>query len=153
MGDFRITADAIDVILASKDYVGAWIKHLDQGRARECPQSLKANEALLARIHGLLTIGAAEVAQEEPPGVAVDAAPATPEDPPPTRNNSREQRTARESSRSVKVDTAKLDYLVDMVGEMIAKYVIGIENVPSWIAIVHSWVYAVYLVLTFDLSI
>jgi len=44
-------------------------------------------------------------------------------------------------------------WLLVLVGEMIAKYVIGIENVPSWIAIVHGWVYAVYLVLTFDLSI
>ncbi|MDV2476027.1 DUF3817 domain-containing protein [Rhodococcus zopfii] len=44
-------------------------------------------------------------------------------------------------------------WLLVLVGEMIAKYIIGIENVPSWIAIVHGWVYAVYLVLTFDLSI
>ncbi|UYP20385.1 DUF3817 domain-containing protein [Rhodococcus sp. Z13] len=44
-------------------------------------------------------------------------------------------------------------WLLVLTGEMIAKYVIGVENVPSWIAIVHGWVYAVYLVLTFDLSI
>lgn len=44
-------------------------------------------------------------------------------------------------------------WLLVLTGEMIAKYVIGVENVPSWIAVVHGWVYAVYLVLTFDLSI
>lgn len=44
-------------------------------------------------------------------------------------------------------------WLLVLTGEMIAKYIIGIENVPAWIAIVHGWVYAVYLVLTFDLSI
>ena len=44
-------------------------------------------------------------------------------------------------------------WLLVLTGEMIAKYVIGIENVPSWIAIVHGWVDAVYLLLTFDLSI
>jgi len=44
-------------------------------------------------------------------------------------------------------------WLLVLTGEMVAKYIIGIENVPSWIAVVHGWVYAVYLVLTFDLSI
>ncbi|MFD6859641.1 DUF3817 domain-containing protein [Rhodococcus sp. NPDC060090] len=44
-------------------------------------------------------------------------------------------------------------WLLVLTAEMIAKYIIGIENLPSWIAIVHGWVYAVYLVLTFDLSI
>ncbi|MEU5843869.1 DUF3817 domain-containing protein [Rhodococcus sp. NPDC047139] len=44
-------------------------------------------------------------------------------------------------------------WLLILTGEMVAKYIIGIENVPAWIAIVHGWVYAIYLVLTFDLSI
>lgn len=44
-------------------------------------------------------------------------------------------------------------WLLVLVGEMFAKYVLKVENVPSWIAIVHGWVYAIYLVLTFDLSI
>ncbi|AHD19226.1 DUF3817 domain-containing protein [Rhodococcus pyridinivorans] len=44
-------------------------------------------------------------------------------------------------------------WLLILTGEMVAKYIIGVENVPAWIAIVHGWVYAVYLVLTFDLSI
>lgn len=44
-------------------------------------------------------------------------------------------------------------WLLILTGEMVAKYIIGIENVPAWIALVHGWVYAIYLVLTFDLSI
>ncbi|EOM75177.1 hypothetical protein Rrhod_3512 [Rhodococcus rhodnii LMG 5362] len=44
-------------------------------------------------------------------------------------------------------------WLLLLVGEMVAKYIIGVEDVPAWIAIVHGWVYAVYLLVTFDLAI
>jgi integral membrane protein len=36
---------------------------------------------------------------------------------------------------------------------MVAKYIFKVENVPNWIAVVHGWVYLVYLVLTVDLAI
>lgn len=44
-------------------------------------------------------------------------------------------------------------WLLVLTGEMVAKYILKVENVPSWIAVVHGWVYAVYLVLTLDLAV
>lgn len=44
-------------------------------------------------------------------------------------------------------------WLLVLVTEMVAKYVFKVENVPNWIAVVHGWVYLVYLVLTVDLAI
>ncbi len=44
-------------------------------------------------------------------------------------------------------------WLLVLTGEMVAKYVFKVENVPSWIAVVHGWVYLIYLILTVDLAI
>ncbi|WP_072802633.1 DUF3817 domain-containing protein [Rhodococcoides yunnanense] len=44
-------------------------------------------------------------------------------------------------------------WLLVLTGEMVAKYIFKVENVPSWIAVVHGWVYLVYLILTIDLAI
>ncbi|MCJ0893135.1 DUF3817 domain-containing protein [Rhodococcus sp. ARC_M12] len=44
-------------------------------------------------------------------------------------------------------------WLLVLVTEMVAKYIFEVENVPNWIAVVHGWVYLVYLVLTVDLAI
>ncbi len=42
-------------------------------------------------------------------------------------------------------------WLLLLCGEMIAKYGFDADP-PSWIAIVHGWVYFVYLILTADLA-
>lgn len=44
-------------------------------------------------------------------------------------------------------------WLLVLTVEVIAKYVFKVENLPSWIAVVHGWVYLVYLILTIDLAI
>lgn len=44
-------------------------------------------------------------------------------------------------------------WLLVLTVEVVAKYVFGVENLPSWIAVVHGWVYLVYLILTVDLAI
>lgn len=44
-------------------------------------------------------------------------------------------------------------WLLVLTGEMVAKYIFKVENVPSWIAVVHGWVYLVYLIMTIDLAI
>lgn len=44
-------------------------------------------------------------------------------------------------------------WLLVLVTEMVAKYIFKVENVPNWIAVVHGWVYLVYLILTIDLAI
>ncbi|MFC7450931.1 DUF3817 domain-containing protein [Rhodococcus daqingensis] len=44
-------------------------------------------------------------------------------------------------------------WLLVLTAEMVAKYVFKVDNLPSWIAIVHGWVYFVYLILTMDLAV
>ena len=43
-------------------------------------------------------------------------------------------------------------WLLVLTFELVAKYVFGVAT-PSWIAVVHGWVYAVYLVVTLDLAV
>ncbi|MGF7123554.1 MULTISPECIES: DUF3817 domain-containing protein [unclassified Rhodococcus (in: high G+C Gram-positive bacteria)] len=44
-------------------------------------------------------------------------------------------------------------WLLVLTAEMVAKYIFGVDNLPTWIAIVHGWVYFVYLILTMDLAV
>ncbi|MDJ0360633.1 DUF3817 domain-containing protein [Rhodococcus sp. H29-C3] len=44
-------------------------------------------------------------------------------------------------------------WLLVLTVEVVAKYIFGVENLPTWIAVVHGWVYLVYLILTVDLAI
>lgn len=44
-------------------------------------------------------------------------------------------------------------WLLVLTAEMVAKYVFKVDNLPSWIAIVHGWVYFAYLILTMDLAV
>ncbi|MFD4292502.1 DUF3817 domain-containing protein [Rhodococcus sp. NPDC058505] len=44
-------------------------------------------------------------------------------------------------------------WLLVLTAEMVAKYIFKVEDLPSWIAIVHGWVYFVYLILTMDLAV
>ena len=92
----------IDIVLESKDYVSKWLDYLGdfgQGARRPAPAE---DETLLERLHGFLA-GDAQCAQAVAVRNASEAAP--------TEN--------KIVTRSVKVDTDKLDYLVDMVGELV----------------------------------
>lgn len=44
-------------------------------------------------------------------------------------------------------------WLLVLTAEMVAKYIFGVENLPTWIAIVHGWVYFAYLVVALDLAV
>lgn len=43
-------------------------------------------------------------------------------------------------------------WLLLLCAEMIAKYGFGVHT-PNWIAVVHGWVYFVYLIVTADLAV
>ncbi|GAB2683715.1 DUF3817 domain-containing protein [Nocardia thraciensis] len=43
-------------------------------------------------------------------------------------------------------------WLLLLTAEMIAKYGFDVDT-PSWIAVVHGWVYFIYLIITADLAI
>ncbi len=118
-----ITPVAIDVILESADQLRRWLAHVEallQNRPTEAPPE---NVLLLQRIRGLSAstaersaAGGEQAAVEltamaravnagvmEEKGVVPNAAAVTP----------------RNETMAVKVNTAKLDYLVDMAGEMV----------------------------------
>jgi two-component system chemotaxis sensor kinase CheA len=119
---WTINPAGIDVILESADYLRRWLAHMEASLHHEPSVAPPCDEALLARITrlsaepavaetgGLMTLAnAVSVPPDEqvanlPADPAVTAAPGT---------------SRRQESMAVKVDTAKLDYLVDMAGEMV----------------------------------
>ena len=118
-GEFTLGPRAIDVVLASADYLNRWLAHLQAGLENRDSQPPARDESLYARIAELLTgastppqdLGAlaAALSTDKPaPAAAPEAAPQ------PAAANA-----AQVSAMAVKVDTAKLDYLVDMAGEMV----------------------------------
>ncbi|QIS07225.1 DUF3817 domain-containing protein [Nocardia brasiliensis] len=74
----------------------------------------------------------------------------------------RDAAPATGSERTEKIRAALLRYrtlawvtglwLLLLTGEMIAKYGFDVHT-PSWIAVVHGWVYFVYLLVTADLAV
>jgi integral membrane protein len=44
-------------------------------------------------------------------------------------------------------------WLIALCYEMVLKYIVKVEDPPNWIAIVHGWVYFVYLILTANLAV
>lgn len=111
--EIRITPAAIDVILESADQLRRWIAHIEM-RAQNQPSTPPAQvEALLARIQSLAATPvnpvkagpvSAEARAPSPPVPAAGEAP---------------QAVRHSETLAVKVDTGKLDYLVDMAGEMV----------------------------------
>ncbi|UGT60253.1 DUF3817 domain-containing protein [Nocardia asteroides] len=79
-----------------------------------------------------------------------------------TSENPAETRPAKRTADAGKIAGALLRYrvlawatglwLLLLTVEMIAKYGFGADT-PSWIAVVHGWVYFVYLLFTADLAV
>ena len=119
---------AIEAILQSADYLQRWLAHLETELQNRPSTAPAWDEALLSRIRALsscpegpppapddLSAMASAVAGG---GVPPEATAAVPDDPTPAPAESvRAER--RSETLAVKVDTAKLDYLVDMAGEMV----------------------------------
>jgi len=143
-----ITPEVIDAILASKDYLGRWMGELESmlqtGRAPE----IDHNQALIESIRAVAKPRTEDpapqrmcVEAEQPvvPAPVVPAAldlpvpPAAGEEPmvselldlarevasPEPAEAPKISEAPAAVARSIKVDTCKLDYLVDMVGEMV----------------------------------
>ena len=129
-GLLRITPAAIDVVLHAADHLQRWVAHVEKLVARQPSTPPTRDEDLLARIRSVcgaepayggeekqLAAMAAAVASsaspdrasEEPaialPTVPVQSAAAAPSQP--------------EPKAAIKVDTAKLDSMVEMVGELV----------------------------------
>ena len=111
-----ITPLAIDVILQSADQLRRWLAHVEAKLQNLQPETPPKNDALLERIRALSAMAPeARPASHELAAMATavetsNEKPAAPPAAPPSH---------RSETMAVKVNTAKLDYLVDMAGEMV----------------------------------
>lgn len=117
-GELTITTGAIEIILQAADHLRSWVAHIERQAAGQPSHEPPRDAALLARIAEICAAPAqpeavpdlAAMAQAvEHDGGATLAAKASPVVP--------EARPAQ--SMAVKVDTGKLDALVDMAGELV----------------------------------
>ncbi|MEO7142457.1 MAG: chemotaxis protein CheA [Bryobacteraceae bacterium] len=128
-GQLRIGARVIDVILEAADYVAQFLKSLEAPLDGRPPMDPGGNSPLIARVRDLQSIpekpGSAGAIAEQATGeerVAADLgvlAQSTALAPPAVAEEIPRAEARGPAARSVKVDTRKLDYLVDMVGEMV----------------------------------
>jgi two-component system chemotaxis sensor kinase CheA len=138
-----ITSAVIDGILASKDYLGQRLSELEAMLQTGQAPAIPDHHELLASIRGLAKSGdqapapaAGDAVVPEEPAVSAPVRPVQPAEPatPGLTELAREVSSAPidtpaesmkapepppSAVRSIKVDTGKLDYLVDMVGEMV----------------------------------
>ena len=115
-----VSGPVIDVILASADYLQHWLVHLEAVLRKQTSTPPARDEALLARVRAVSSVSetadlgamasAVESGNEADAAVAEESAAAPRESSAPIRRN---------EALVVKVDTVKLDYLVDMAGEMV----------------------------------
>ncbi len=107
-GNLEVGPPAIDAILESADYLGREISRLEAGATEPA--------APTARVVAKLREALAPPAREADPGIAaLSRAVESANDPAPAAKGNKKAVVAS----SIKVDTAKLDFLVDMVGEMV----------------------------------
>jgi two-component system chemotaxis sensor kinase CheA len=118
-GELTLTAPAIDAILASADYLRRWLRHLEKPESKAPP--VDGEEALLLQIRGICAASQASAPVDpQPIDSREPAAPAAERtEPIETASGGEPAEGRRGSVGAVKVDTAKLDLLVDMAGEMV----------------------------------
>ena len=118
-GELTLTPPAIDAILSSADYLRRWLRHLETPASHGPP--IEGEEALLGRIRGLCAAPPETETGDPGPSREEEPAPQPAERPeasePAPGGEPAEGR--RGSAGAVKVDTAKLDLLVEMAGEMV----------------------------------
>ncbi len=101
----------VDVVLSAGDYLRTWLNAIEAAAAGRPAQPPPEPDALIARVQA-----AAEGEPAEPEKAAPQAEAAPPEAAAPAeRSGSR----GGADAALVKVDTSKLEYLVDMVGELV----------------------------------
>jgi two-component system, chemotaxis family, sensor kinase CheA len=121
-GQISITPAHIDVILASKDYLNLWLAELAAMQSSGKAPSVTDSAGLLASVRALGKGGAAEketAIDPVPPALASLSEAAGARDQPAEPPHPPEPESRASEARSIKVDTGKLDFLIDMVGEMV----------------------------------
>jgi two-component system chemotaxis sensor kinase CheA len=122
-GDLAIGSDAFDVILESADYLGRWLMHLEAVRRNHPSQQPGNDESLLARIRALYVLAgqAGDILRGgcQAPLSLTSLAAALENSAPSANPAARRTDSASNTAMSIKVAAGKLDYLVDMAGEMV----------------------------------
>lgn len=109
---------AVDVVLAAGDYLRTWLDAIEAAAAGRAAAAPPGPEPLIERVRAVAQGQAEEagvpVEEERPEAAMAQAAGAAP-------GRERPVAAARAGGDAalVKVDTAKLEYLVDMVGELV----------------------------------
>ncbi|HLH19401.1 MAG TPA: chemotaxis protein CheA [Bryobacteraceae bacterium] len=119
-GLLAITPDAIDVILHAADHLQRWVAHVERMAARQQSAAPQRDENLLMRIRSLCSaepaggggqLAAMAIAVAGPPEAAGSAEPEP--------SKSAAGAAQPEQKAAIKVDTAKLDSMVEMAGELV----------------------------------
>ena len=79
------------------------------------------------------------------------SAPDTPTPTPSRPSRSRRIRKALNGYRVMAWTTGI--WLIALCYEMVLKYIVKVDNPPSWIGVVHGWVYFIYLLFTANLAV
>ncbi|HLJ51562.1 MAG TPA: chemotaxis protein CheA [Bryobacteraceae bacterium] len=122
--NLAVTSAVIDRILESKDFLVSWITALQRSLDTGAPPSGPNPQSLIAGIRALVTAPAAEstaglqelssAVQEAAPPPAMSPAPE-----PAADSGARPAEETRKDTSIVRINTTKLDHLVDMVGELV----------------------------------
>ncbi|SRR5579871_3545350 len=106
-----ITPAIVDVVLESADYLKQSLNCVEEALAQKTSAVFGANRTLLSRVRAAMTQSPAEAATAAP-DISAAIEPAT-------AASAKESKPKAGDSFSVRVDTGKLDHLMDMVGEMV----------------------------------
>jgi len=113
-GTLAITSHAIDVILESADYLKTCVDGIDAKLHGIEPPPVPDHSPLLERVRDLIT------GRPEPqPGAAPPLSAVHTETEQPAAPAAGRSQMLPGEAKAVKVDTGKLDYLVDMAGELV----------------------------------
>jgi two-component system chemotaxis sensor kinase CheA len=121
-GQLTITPSAIDVILLAADHLRRWLAHIEKDLARQPSQPPARDAGLLARISGICSepSGATDLPTAEIPNdIAAMAAAVEDGSKPAAAATQVIPASQQAQAMAVKVDTGKLDALVDMAGELV----------------------------------
>ncbi|HEX7359391.1 MAG TPA: chemotaxis protein CheA [Bryobacteraceae bacterium] len=120
-GRISIAHDTIDIVLESADYLNSWMRHIEAalGGATEAPPP--GPGALRERIRRFAETGNAPQPEQATAALAnlSDSLAAKNAAAQPESSTEHASRRPASELRAIKVDTAKLDYLVEMAGEMV----------------------------------
>lgn len=118
-GQLVMRPAAVDVVLASGDYLRSWLDAIEAAAAGRPAAPPPEPDALIARIQAAAAGEAGDAAEAEESGAAAQPGEAPPREPAAADAAEPGKPRPQSDAALVKVDTAKLEYLVDMVGELV----------------------------------